>query len=64
MNSVPFSGIELDLHRIVAPYAQTRVARPAQVRRLMASIDADGQHVPLVVVEDGERFVLIDGYQR
>jgi ParB-like chromosome segregation protein Spo0J len=30
----------------------------------MASIDADGQRVPLVVVGEGERFVLIDGYQR
>jgi len=38
--------------------------RPAQVRRLMASIDADGQRVPLAVVGGGERFVLVDGYQR
>ena len=30
----------------------------------MASIDADGQRVPLVVVAQGERFVVIDGYQR
>ncbi len=64
MNAVPVIATELDLHRLDAPYAQTRVQRPEQVRRLMTSIDADGQRVPLVVVNDGERFVLVDGYQR
>jgi ParB/RepB/Spo0J family partition protein len=64
MNVSPLSGTELDLHRLATPFTQTRVQRPQQVRRLMASIDADGQRVPLVVVGEGERFVLIDGYQR
>ena len=64
MNASSLNATELDLHRLDAPYAQTRVQRPQQVRRLMASIDADGQRVPLVVVADGERFVLVDGYQR
>ena len=64
MNATPLNATELDLHRLDAPYAQTRVQRPEQVRRLMTSIDADGQRVPLVVVNDGERFVLVDGYQR
>ena len=64
MNATPVNATELDLHRLDAPYAQTRVQRPEQVRRLMTSIDADGQRVPLVVVNDGERFVLVDGYPR
>jgi ParB-like chromosome segregation protein Spo0J len=64
MNASPCNGTQLDLHRLDAPYAQARVQRPAQVRRLMASIDADGQRVPLAVVGGGERFVLVDGYQR
>jgi ParB-like chromosome segregation protein Spo0J len=64
MNASPPNGTELDLHRLEAPYAQTRMQRPQQVRRLMASIDADGQRVPLAVVGGGERFVLVDGYQR
>jgi ParB-like chromosome segregation protein Spo0J len=64
MNASPPNGTELDLHRLETPYAQTRVQRPEQVRRLMASIDADGQRVPLAVVGGGERFVLVDGYQR
>jgi ParB-like chromosome segregation protein Spo0J len=64
MNAFPPNGTELDLHRLETPYAQTRMQRPEQVRRLMASIDADGQRVPLAVVGGGERFVLVDGYQR
>ena len=64
MNAAPVNAIALDLHQLDAPYAQTRVQRPEQVRRLMASIDADGQRVPLVVVAAGSRWVLIDGYQR
>jgi len=64
MNTAPLNGTELDLHRLETPFTQTRVQRPKQVRRLMAGIDADGQRVPLVVVAQGERFVLVDGYQR
>nr|WP_295450877.1 ParB N-terminal domain-containing protein [uncultured Thiodictyon sp.] len=64
MNASPLNGTELGLHRLATPFAQTRVQRPQQVRRLMAGIDADGQRVPLVVVAQGERFVLINGYQR
>jgi ParB-like chromosome segregation protein Spo0J len=64
MNAAPLNGIELDLHQLDAAYAQTRVQRPEQVRRPMASIDADGQRVPLVVVAEGPRWVLVDGYQR
>ncbi len=64
MNASPVNAIALDLHQLDAPYAQTRVQRPEQIRRLMASIDADGQRVPLVVVAEGSRWVLVDGYQR
>jgi len=64
MNALPLNGTELDLHRLATPFTQTRVQRPQQVRRLMTSIDADGRRVPLVVVGEGERFILIDGYQR
>ena len=64
MSAVPATAIELDLHRLDTPYAQTRVQRPQQVRRLMASLDADGQQVPLTVVGGPQRFVLVDGYLR
>ncbi|MBK8639508.1 MAG: ParB/RepB/Spo0J family partition protein [Chromatiaceae bacterium] len=64
MHAAPVNGIALDLHQFDAPYAQTRVQRPEQVRRLMASIDADGQRVPLMVVAAGPRWILVDGYPR
>ena len=64
MNAAPVNAMVLDLHQLDAPYVQTRVQRPEQVRRLMTSIDADGQRVPLVVVAEGPRWVLVDGYQR
>jgi len=64
MSAVPANAVELDLHRLDTPYAQTRVQRPQQVRRLMASIDADGQRVALTVVGGPQRFVLVDGYLR
>ena len=64
MNAAPVNAMVLDLHQLDAPSVQTRVQRPEQVRRLMTSIDADGQRVPLVVVAEGPRWVLVDGYQR
>jgi ParB/RepB/Spo0J family partition protein len=64
MNATAPAGLELDLHRLERPYAQTRLERPEQVRRLMHSLEANGQQVPLVVLAQGERFVLLDGYQR
>ncbi len=54
----------LDLHQLQAPFRHTRVQRPAQIRRLMQSIDADGQRVPLAVVTGSEQFILVDGYSR
>ena len=64
MNATAPVGLELDLHRLERPYAHTRLQRPEQVRRLMHSLEANGQQVPLVVLAQGERFVLLDGYQR
>jgi ParB-like chromosome segregation protein Spo0J len=64
MSTPSANAIELDLHRLDTPYAQARVQRPQQVRRLMASIDAHGQQVALTVVGGPQRFVLVDGYLR
>ncbi len=64
MNATAPLGLELDLHRLERPYAHTRLERPEQVRRLMHSLEANGQQVPLVVLAQGERFLLLDGYQR
>jgi ParB-like chromosome segregation protein Spo0J len=55
MNATAPLGLELDLHRL---------ERPEQARRLMHSLEANGQQVPLVVLAQGERVLLLDGYQR
>jgi ParB-like chromosome segregation protein Spo0J len=57
-------GEPIDRHRIDTPFAHTRVQDPAAVRRLIASIEAAGQQVALIVVAAGERRVLVDGYRR
>jgi len=57
-------GEPLDRHRIDTPFAHTRVQDPASVRRLITSLEAAGQQVPLIVVAAGERRVLVDGYRR
>jgi len=58
------SGEPIDRHRIDTPFAHTRVHRPESVRRLIASLEAVGQQVPLILVERGERLVLVDGDRR
>lgn len=57
-------GEPIDRHHIDTPFAATRVHHDAAVRRLIASLEASGQQVPLVVVHSGERLVLVDGYRR
>jgi ParB family transcriptional regulator, chromosome partitioning protein len=64
MNATAPVGFELDLHRLERPYAHTRLQRPEQVRRLMHSLEVNGQQVPLLVLGQGARFLLLDGYQR
>ena len=64
MNATAPLGLELDLHRLERPYAHTRLERPAQVHQLMHSLKTNGQQVPLVMLAQDERFLLLDGYQR
>lgn len=54
----------IDLHRIDTPFAHTRVDHPGAVRQLIASIEANGQQVPVIAVHADERLVLVDGYRR
>jgi ParB/RepB/Spo0J family partition protein len=65
MNEPSPDGREsIDLHRIDTPFADTRVHQPGAVRQLIASIEANGQQVPVIVVQVDERLVLVDGYRR
>lgn len=60
----PDGGESIDLHRIDTPFTHTRVHHPGAVRQLIASIEANGQQVPVIAVPAGERLVLVDGYRR
>ncbi|HSW63463.1 MAG TPA: ParB/RepB/Spo0J family partition protein [Dissulfurispiraceae bacterium] len=59
--------MELEFHQLDLRYEQLRVHRPARERRLLASLAERGQQVPVVVIaipEEGNRFIVIDGYKR
>lgn len=59
--------MELEFHQIAKKYEGLRISLPGFESRLMASLAAEGQLNPVLVVETpGERegYVLIDGYRR
>jgi len=56
--------VEIDLHRLDLRHRDLRIVDGDRRRRLIGSLAEIGQQVPVVVIGDGERFVLIDGYLR
>lgn len=58
------AGVHVDLHRVELRHEDLRIRDGARRRQLIASVAAIGQQVPVVVIEEGERLVLIDGYLR
>jgi ParB-like chromosome segregation protein Spo0J len=56
--------MELELHQLELRYESLRKRQPAQERLLLASLAEIGQQLPIVVIKDASRFVLIDGYKR
>ncbi|MGH8296014.1 MAG: ParB N-terminal domain-containing protein [Steroidobacteraceae bacterium] len=54
----------MELHQLVLRYERLRKHQPRAERALLASLAEIGQQVPVVVVAEAERFVLIDGYKR
>jgi len=59
--------MELEFHQLDLRYESLRVHRPDRERRLLASLADHGQQVPIVVIaiiEESNRFVVIDGYKR
>lgn len=56
--------MELELQQLELRYEGLKCRCAARERRLMASLAESGQQMPLVVVEAGDRFVVIDGYKR
>ena len=59
--------MQLEFHQLDRRWEHLRVQRPDRQRRLLASLAAVGQQVPIVVVtaaDRPERYLVIDGYQR
>jgi len=56
--------MELELDHLDRRYEALRTRNATRERRLMAAIADVGQQTPIVVVRDGERWVVVDGYKR
>lgn len=57
-------GVDVDLHQLELRHRDLRIHDGEQRRRMLGSVAEIGQQVPVIVVRDGERYVLIDGYLR
>ena len=56
--------MELELHQLEMRYERVRKRAPSVERALLGSLAEHGQQLPIVVVAEAARFVLIDGYKR
>lgn len=56
--------MEVDLHQLELRHRDLRIHDGEQRRRLIGSVAEIGQQVPVVVIRDADRWVLIDGYLR
>ncbi|MBV8480181.1 MAG: ParB N-terminal domain-containing protein [Actinobacteria bacterium] len=56
--------MDLELHQLERRYEALRARSATRERRVLASIAEIGQQQPIVVVRDGDRFVVVDGYKR
>lgn len=56
--------VEVDLHQLELRHRDLRIHDGKERRQLIGSVAEMGQQVPVVVIRDAERFVLIDGYLR
>ena len=59
--------LRLDLHALIPRFAPLRLRDPARLGRLLASIEQQGQLMPVVAVPEAGKerhWVLIDGYRR
>ena len=56
--------MQVEIRELELRYAGLRIAEPGRQARLEASIAREDQRSPVLVVAEGERFVLVDGYRR
>lgn len=56
--------MEVEFHQLDLRFEALRVRSQDVERRLLGALGESDQQVPIVVVADGDRFVVIDGYKR
>jgi len=56
--------MRLEFHQLDRRLESLRVRRPARQRRLIASLAESGQQTPIIVIETGGRYLVIDGHKR
>jgi ParB family chromosome partitioning protein len=56
--------MELESHQLELRYERLRKRAPVAERRLLGSLAEIGQQLPIVVVSEASRFIVIDGYKR
>ena len=57
-------AMESEIGQLVRRYEALRTRSAIRERRLLASLAEIGQQAPVIVVRDGERLVVVDGYKR
>jgi ParB family chromosome partitioning protein len=55
---------QLEFHQLDRRLESLRVRHPARQRRLIASLAESGQQTPIIVIETGGRYLVIDGHKR
>jgi ParB family chromosome partitioning protein len=56
--------VQLELHQLELRYEGIRKRAPVAERQLVGSLAEIGQQLPIIVVSEAERFIVIDGYKR
>lgn len=56
--------MQLEFHQLDRRLESLRVRHPARQRRLIASLAESGQQTPIIVIETGGRYLVIDGHKR
>ena len=56
--------MQLELEQLDRRYETLRIVEAGRLARLEASVAQLGQQSPVLVVAEGDRYVLVDGYQR
>jgi ParB-like chromosome segregation protein Spo0J len=56
--------MDLERHQLELRYESLRTRNATRERRLLASLAEVGQQMPIVVVRETDRFVVVDGYKR